>query len=251
MYKILKQILLAIIPQRILKKYDENFRNILALFYKGKKHKCNICEFEMTKFISIKNNDKLCPKCGSLSRTRRLYDILQKEFSNKKDITVLHFSPPKSIRKALKRNTNINYITSDFLGEFKSDVAYNIENIASKNNSFDYIICYHVLEHITNDTKAMSELYRVLKTNGICYIQTPFKEGEIYEDKTIIDEKERLLHFGQKDHVRIYSVTSLKQRLENQSFNVDVVKLLDTENNYNGYNKDETILIAKKLDNHR
>jgi hypothetical protein len=79
------------------------------------------------------------------------------------------------------------------------------------------------------------------------YIQTPFKDGDIYEDYTITLEKERIKHFGQFDHVRIYSINGLKKRLENNGFNV-MVNTFDNNINdvYNGYKSPETVLILSK-----
>ncbi len=112
------------------------------------------------------------------------------------------------------------------------------------NNAFDLIICYHILEHIENDSQAMIELQRVLKPNGSCIIQTPFKEGDIYEDFSIKSPDERLKAFGQKDHVRIYSVEGLQQRLKENGFQDVEIKTFPAEGRY-GF-MEETVLICKK-----
>ena len=96
----------------------------------------------------------------------------------------------------------------------------------------------------TYASQAMKELYRVLKPNGTVLIQTPFKEDEIYEDYTITSETNRLLHFGQEDHVRIYSVDGLKKRLESEGFSVSVKQF--EENEYLGFSDKEIILFATK-----
>jgi len=98
------------------------------------------------------------------------------------------------------------------MGEFDADKHYNITNISESDNSFDLIICYHILEHIEDDHAAMKELYRVLKKGGSCIIQTPFKDGEISEDDKIKTAEDRIKYFGQEDHQRIYSVDGLKER---------------------------------------
>jgi len=95
----------------------------------------------------------------------------------------------------------------------------------------------------------MKELYRVLRKNGTCIIQTPFKDGKIYENPSLKTEEERLKYFGQKDHVRIYSVSGLKERLSNCGFEVDVRKFIEDINNYTGFVENETILICHKLSN--
>ena len=90
----------------------------------------------------------------------------------------------------------------------------------------------------------MSELYRVLKPNGTLLIQTPFKEGEIYEDYSITTEAERLKHFGQEDHVRIYSINGLKDRLQNVGFKIEILQF--QEEDYFGFSDNEQLIIAKK-----
>ena len=88
------------------------------------------------------------------------------------------------------------------------------ENIPYPDNYFDAITVAYGVRNFENLEKGLSEILRVLKPNGTVLIQTPFKEDEIYEDYTITSETNRLLHFGQEDHVRIYSVDGLKKRLE-------------------------------------
>ena len=90
----------------------------------------------------------------------------------------------------------------------------------------------------------MNEVHRVLKHNGTVLIQTPFKEGEIYEDYSITSEAERLLHFGQEDHVRIYSIDGLKNLLENSGFTISVTQF--EKDTYLGFSDKETILFATK-----
>lgn len=187
----------------------------------------------------------MCPFCGSLPRNRRLWLLLKK----RGDLSghVLHFSPSRSLYRQLKREMGIRYFSSDFEGEFLADHAFDITVIDQPPDKFDLIICYHVLEHIPDDKLAMSELYRVLKPGGRIYIQTPFHNGEIYEDPTITSPAARELHFGQADHVRIYSVTGLEQRLANAGFKVEVLQFGHDETDaYFGLSSGETLLIARK-----
>jgi len=93
----------------------------------------------------------------------------------------------------------------------------------------------------------MRELYRVLKTGGVCIIQTPYKEGNIYEDKTIRSPEERLKHFGQSDHVRIYSVNGLKERLIITGFQVEVSEYNESIDNFFGFKEKEFVVFAKKI----
>jgi ubiquinone/menaquinone biosynthesis C-methylase UbiE len=87
-----------------------------------------------------------------------------------------------------------------------ADVKADICNLPFADNSYDVILCNHVLEHIPNDTKAMQELYRVLKPNGMAILQIPqdLNREKTFEDNSITDKKQRAEIFGQYDHVRIY-----------------------------------------------
>lgn len=239
MYERIKKI----VPRKIVKQNEKFLRRLISLAYIGKQHYCDICQFKMSKFIILKDNDKLCPKCGSLARTRRLWSILNSDIQGKK---VLHFSPSKSIKTKLESIANIDYTSTDYAGEFKADKKLNIESIEEANETYDLIICYHILEHIKNDITAMAELYRILKSGGKCIIQTPFKSGDIYENDAITTDEERLIHFGQEDHLRLYSVKGLIERLESVGFKINLTTYSENENNINGYNIEESVIIAER-----
>lgn|GEM_PF-30909 len=238
-------LLKKIVPKPILKRYEDNFRKALYQLHKGNKYQCNICKANLSDFIIHYTGDKICARCGSLNRTRRLWQLLEGEFL-KQGQTILDFSPSKSLFAKLEERIGITYLSSDFDGSFAAQYSFDITNIDQPKEKFDLIICYHILEHILDDTKAMSELYRVLKYGGVSIIQTPFKEGDIYEDYSILSKKGRLKHFGQEDHVRVYSVESLKLRLEKSGFKVEVRTYNESEDNFNGFKTNETIMICRK-----
>ena len=88
-------------------------------------------------------------------------------------------------------------------------------------NAFDLVICNHVLEHIPDDAKAMSELYRVLRPGGEAILQVPISLNldRTYEDFSILSHEGREREFGQEDHCRIYG-TDYRDRLELAGFTV-------------------------------
>lgn len=243
MYNLLKSIVKSIIPKKTLIKNEESYRKLLAPFYRGKKHECNICKTKLNHFSKLHNQELICPICGSLPRTRRLYVLMEKEFL-KPGFFVLDFSPSRILYRKLKKRKDIAYFPSDFEDDFLSDYRYDITNIDSEDNKFDLIICYHILEHITEDSLAMNELYRVLKKNGTLLIQTPFKEGEIYEDPTIISPQEKLTHFGQEDHVRIYSVLGLEKRLNKAGLTTEI-RTFEADPYY-GLTENEKVIVCTK-----
>jgi predicted SAM-dependent methyltransferase len=244
MYQSLKSLLIRYFPG-LISRFEFTIRRVLAIFYRGNKVYCNVCNHHLSKFIFHKTGDLICPACGSLGRHRRLWLVLEDTLLPFKQASILHFSPSKIIQKKLK-SSHPNYVTTDYDGKLKADKSYDITNIDASDLTYDFIICYHVLEHIVEDTKAMSELFRTLKNDGLLIVQTPFKDGEIYEDDTIVTPEERLKHFGQDDHVRIYSVQGLRSRLVNQRFSVEELNFEEKEGNQMGLKLRETILICRK-----
>lgn len=244
MYNRLKKIIGSVLPKRFLIKNELLFRKFIYLFYIGKKHECTVCLKKNRSFIQNQRGEQLCPNCGSMPRDRRLFFEFQKNIPTGKTIRLLDFSPSRSLYRTFKQQKNIRYFPTDLSNDFIAEYKYDITNIPVENNYFDFIICYHILEHVDNDLQAMNELYRVLSNEGKIMVQTPFKEGEIYENPEITAPEERLKHFGQEDHVRIYSVEGLKQRLENAGFSVKINKYGPDE--YHGFNQQETILELTK-----
>lgn len=243
MYKALKNVSKTIFPKNALFKYERFFHFPFYLFFMGKKYRCNVCSKGLRKFKKL-GVDKICPSCGSLMRNRRLWEFVNKQF-DLGNISVLDFSPSRNLFREFKKR-NIQYTASDLSGDFISDVSFDITDINAPNGQYDLVICYHILEHVIQDVEAMRELYRVLSKKGSCIVQTPFKEGDIYEDYSIVSEVDRAIHFGQEDHVRIYSVNGLKNRLENVGFKVEALNFTEKELNYHGFLTNETILVCTK-----
>lgn len=242
MYEVLKSIAKKLFPSLLIT-HEDTLRKVLAWKYRGNRYQCNICETKLSSFINRDNGDRLCPRCGSVGRTRRLFNLLSDSGNTKR---VLHFSPPKALKRRLQSFSTYDYKTTDYEGEFEADYKYDITAIDSVDGQFDLIICYHVLEHIVDDLKAMSELYRVLAVGGQVFIQTPFKEGELFEDYSISSKADRLLHYGQDDHVRIYTVYVLIERLKRTGFHIERKTFTEKLDNYHGYKIEEQILIATK-----
>lgn len=246
-YRLLKKIVLLALPQTFLNKSESFFRKLYSLLYIGNKVYCPICQKHFSRFIVLENGDKLCPACGSLPRHRRLWVLITKENPIKQNDIILHFSPERCITGKLKEIYRENYHTTDYNKKSNTQLHFDITNIAAERETYSYIICYHVLEHIENDIQAMKELYRILKKGGKVIIQTPFKEGDIYENAAIITKQDRLKHFGQDDHVRIYSVEGLRNRLESVGFCVTLMQYGNNQSGFYGFKDKETILICENI----
>lgn len=140
-----------------------------------------------------------------------------------KPLKVLHFAPEQAFYNRFKKQTNLDYITTDLESPL-ADVKADICQLPFDDCSFDFILCNHVLEHIPDDTKAMQELFRVLKKGGKAIVQIPqdLNRAVTFEDDSITDKKERAKIFGQYDHVRIYG-RDFFDKLRSVGFQVDEV----------------------------
>jgi SAM-dependent methyltransferase len=162
-----------------------------------------------------------CPICRSTDRERLIYLYLahKTDFLRRtQPATVLHVAPERSLRQILRSQPYLDYRTAD-IEPGKADTAIDITQIPYPDQTFDLIICNHVLEHILDDRQAMRELHRVLHPNGVAILQVPLslKLATTYEDPSITTPEARIQAFGQEDHVRIYG-RDYGQRLESVGF---------------------------------
>jgi|TARA_B110000305_G_C19365772_1_gene601830 predicted SAM-dependent methyltransferase len=204
------KVILNTIPRPILIKISYWIRPFIAFFLKGSRYTDPIDGNSFRKFLpygyEIQRENVLSPSTLSLERHRLLWLYLKNEtdfFTAKKKL--LHFAPEQAFYKRFRKMPNLEYTTTD-LNSPLADVKADICDLPFEDNSFDFIFCNHVLEHIHNDTKAMQELYRVLKKGGMGVFQIPqdLTRPVTFEDDSITNKKERTKIFGQYDHVRIY-----------------------------------------------
>ncbi len=254
MSKIFKSVL-NLIPRPWLITLSYWVRPILALYYRGGTYIDPIDEKGFRKFLPYGYENPregiLSPSTLSLERHRLLWLYLKNE-TNFFDapLNVLHFAPEQAFHKRFKQLKNINYTTTD-LNSPIADVKADICNLPFENEAYDVILCNHVLEHIPNDTKAMEELYRVLKPEGFGVFQIPqdLNREKTFEDNSITDKKERAKIFGQYDHVRIYG-RDYFDKLRSIGFKVDEVdytrNLNDEEINRYRLVKGEIIPVVSK-----
>jgi len=202
--------ILNTIPRPLLIRLSYIARPILIFFLRGNKITDPIDGKSFKNFLSYgyekQRDNVLSPSTLSLERHRLLWLYLQNEtdfFSAKKK--VLHFAPEQCFLKRFRKLDNLNYTTTDLLSPI-ADVKADICDLPFEDNSYDTILCNHVLEHIPDDSKAMKELFRVLKPGGYGIFQIPqdLNRETTFEDNTITDKAERAKIFGQYDHVRVY-----------------------------------------------
>jgi SAM-dependent methyltransferase len=198
------------VPRPILIRLSYIVRPLLELSLKGSTYIDPIDGKGFKSFLPYgygdQRNNVLSPSTLSLERHRLLWLYLKNETTFfKTKSKVLHFAPEQCFLKRFRKLDNLNYTTTD-LNSPIADVKADICNLPFENDSYDIILCNHVLEHIPDDTKAMKELYRVMKPGGFGIFQIPqdLNREKTFEDNTITNRQERTKIFGQYDHVRIY-----------------------------------------------
>ena len=136
---------------------------------------------------------------------------------------MLHFAPEPCLTKKFKKK--FDYLSADIHPNVAM-AAMDITDIKSPNDTYDVIMCNHVLEHIPDDRKALKEIYRVMKNGAWASLQVPMKGETTYEDTSINTPEAREKAFGQQDHVRMYG-SDYYQRLQEVGFTTHVYKKED------------------------
>lgn len=225
--KKIAKFLLNTIPRPLLINLSIFLRPLIYLFFKGSKFSDPIDGKSYRKFLPYgygkQRENALSPGTLSLERHRQMWLYLQNETDFfTKNYKVLHIAPEQEFLRRFKKMKNLDYTSADLYSPIV-DVKADILDLPLENESFDIIFCNHVLEHIEDDQKAMSELYRVMRKDGWGIFQVPMKNSlqKSYEDFSIKDPKERQNHFGQYDHVRWYGMDYF-DRLKKAGFEVDI-----------------------------
>ena len=180
---------------------------------------CVCCGWQGPAFISVgtsrgPNMQSRCPICDSRSRHRglaRLLPVLMKGRPGE----VLVFAPENVLLNVVD-HLKMNYQTTDL---YSSDVdlpGEDIQSLSFADNSYDWIICNHVLEHVPDDKKGMRECFRVIKPGGIAIFTIP---GNYKNEKT-----EQYSDLSRNGHYRNYGRSVCKDFAE-AGFTVDMIDM--------------------------
>ena len=190
-----------------------------ARLLRGEGRECPCCggRFKRMSERRLAGFGGICPRCRSHPRHRAIALLLAR--GDLPGHRLLHFAPEPLFDPVFARLPEIERTTADLYAP--ADLALDITKMDLEDASFDLILCSHVLEHVPDDRAAMSELRRVLAPGGLALVLTPYRpEVSTYEDPAITAPLDRMVAFGQQDHVRIYGA-DLADRLRDAGFEVE------------------------------
>lgn len=195
----------------------------------------------------------MCPFCESTDRDRHLLMYIDRlrlleEMDRPR---VLHFAPEPCLAVRIAGTNPAEYIQADFNPRSAEVRRMDITRIPFEDDRFDLVVANHVLEHVPDDAKALSEVYRVLKPGGVAILQTPYAAllHNTFSDPGIASEEQRLHLYGQEDHLRIYG-QDLFAKIEGAGFTLRREKhselLADVDVRRHCVNPEEDLTLAVK-----
>ncbi|MDD3436789.1 MAG: methyltransferase domain-containing protein [Candidatus Gastranaerophilales bacterium] len=203
-----------------------SFKNLLW----KKKSYCPVCNQTnvfLTFGVVTRRKNAKCRNCGAFERHRFMYHIYKKEFLDADfPVKIMHTAPENCISDLIFKNPYLEYIPVDLQPEnynFINCMREDVTNLSFGDETFDFILSNHVMEHILDEEKFLSELLRVLKTGGKLILTFPinFNLEKTFEDSSITTDEDRLKYYGQRDHVRVYGLDII-DKLKN-NYNTDCI----------------------------
>lgn len=203
------------------------FQYVIAGWLPGGKRRCVACGHQVWRFMpyrkGIRGIQRLervldvigsdvenfaCPRCRAHDRERHLLLYLHATHSldSIKGKAVLHFAPERRLSAVIEAAQPSSYVKADLFPSSPDVMRVDMLAMPFDDQTFDFLIANHVLEHVTDDAKALSEIHRVLKIGGHAILQTPYSPRlkRTWQDEGIDTDDARLVAFGQEDHVRVY-----------------------------------------------
>jgi hypothetical protein len=202
-------------------------RGLRQRLFAGDQAFCPVCGSRLKRFLIMhRPYHRWCPVCRSLQRHRLIWLLFEQEHlldhPSGASFKILHLAPEPCLEEKFRQVPGVDYLSADLYNP-RAMVRADIIALQFAEQAFDLVFCSHVLEHVADDRKAMSELYRVTKPGGKAVVLVPVKGQTTDEDLTVTDPSEREHRFGQLDHVRYYGM-DICRRLEQVGF---IVRVLD------------------------
>ena len=198
-----------------------------GVLFLGNRHQCPCCGWRLRAFkrrrgLISAETAGYCPRCNSKARHRRLWHYLQAARLVTGPQRVLEVAPWWSLSRAFRHVAGLDYTGLDLKpGHDGITVQGDVTDMPFPDESFDGVVCTHVLEHVGDDRKAMAELHRVLRPGGWVVVSVPLRpDRPTHEDPAVTEPEERLRLFGERGHVRAYGA-DFADRLRAAGFRVD------------------------------
>jgi SAM-dependent methyltransferase len=181
--------------------------SIRSVRYRGDAVECPCCDSTFSRFLPHRGRTQAkCPGCGALERHRALWLYLTRETSLLgRPGALLHIAPEYTLRRRFRQIPGLHYVTGDIDSPL-ADHTIDVMDLPFGDGTFDFLICNHVLEHVEDDRRALSEIHRVLRSGGLAILMCPVdhRRATTLEDPTARSPEERHRVFGQSDHRRLY-----------------------------------------------
>jgi SAM-dependent methyltransferase len=176
--------------------------------YRGDQVECSCCGSTFSRFLPHRGREQAkCPGCGSLERHRLLWLFLERETDllDRPGASLLHIAPEYAFLNRFSHLDGLRYVTGDFDSAL-ADVQLDVMDLPFEDESFDFLICNHVLEHVEDDRRALAEIRRVLVPGGWAVLMCPvdYRRETTLEDASVVTPEDRHRVFGQADHARLY-----------------------------------------------
>lgn len=245
------------LPRTFLQRVAGWLLPLVGLLYRGRRVQCPVCGHRFRRFLPYgyvtSRANALCPHCLSLERHRLLWLYLTRETDLFEQLPrLLHIAPEVCLMRHLNpryAKAAMQYVTADLESPL-ADLHFDIQQIPLADESFDVVICNHLMEHVLDDRQAMRELHRILRKGGWGVLLSPvdLDRATTFEDDSITDPQERTRIFGQYDHRRLYG-NDFAERLREAGFRVYdldyAAALSDAERTLFALPKDHIYVIRK------
>lgn len=202
---------------------------VRGTIYRGDAVTCPCCGGSYSRFLPHRGRAHAkCPGCGSLERHRVLWLFLERETDLfRRSGAMLHIAPEYALQRRFAALPGLHYVTGD-LDSPLADHVVDVMDIPFADRSFDFLVCNHVLEHVTDDRRALAEIERVLAPGGWAILMCPVdgSRATTLEDPAAVTPEQRHRVFGQSDHVRLYG-RDYPDRLAAAGFEVRVERYVE------------------------
>lgn len=149
-----------------------------------------------------------CPRCGSTDRERHLRLFFERLHILEpiRGGSVLHMAPEPRLGEFVRGYNPSLYVKGDLFPSDESIQRIDLEQIPFSDETFDMVICNHMLEHVDDPEAVLRQLHRVLKPGARIICQTPFaaRLTKTLEEPLLQSPDDRLFFYGQEDHLRFF-----------------------------------------------